>query len=101
MSRPSIVWVESPELHRYVRESVIFHPRRRARPGRRYVPGGGTLVAYSALPEDAVSFDAGRYFLRKVWWLADRDLNPAGPYSAGGQPCEAVDPMRLAAEGCQ
>ncbi len=99
MSQATIVWVESPEVHRYVRETTILHPRRRARPGRYWVPGGGLLVAYSVLPEDAPPSSPAGGHRRQVWWLADRDLDAHGPYRDGGQPCEAVDPMRLVFAG--
>lgn len=71
----SIVWVESPEIHRYVRETTIVHPRRRARPGRRWCPG--TLVAYSVLPADSQRSERA--------------------YQGADWPAEAVDPMRLVA----
>lgn len=100
MSR-RIVWVESPEIHRYVRETTILHPRRRARPGRYWIPDGGVLVAYSVVPDEKPSSSPAGGHRRQLWWLAERDLDPAGPYAGGSQPSEAVDPMRLVAEPCE
>lgn len=83
-----IEWVDGlrPEYFDYVRELVIWSPRRRQRPGAGRIPG--RLVAFAVLAEDAPAFAGSGMFLRRAWWVADHD-----PYV--GTPCEAVDPQSL------
>lgn len=81
-----IVWLESPENFRYVREGTLFVCSRARRP-RSGVPT--RLVAYSVLSPKAPSDHPGE-FLRRVWWVASHD-----PYEGRGHPIEAVDPLRI------
>lgn len=85
-----IIWIDHPENHCYVRETVLSIPRRQQRPGSSRVPG--RLVAYAVLQATAPGYGSGR-FRRRVWWLASHD-----PYPGGGAPWEGVDPQSIRAK---
>jgi hypothetical protein len=78
MSEERIVWVDKGP-YPYVRETEILL-RSRARPPRRgQVPG--KVVTYATLSRDARSQHPGM-FLRRVWYVLDRDPYPGGPIEA-------------------
>jgi hypothetical protein len=87
----SIEWVVDVDEFDYVRQAVVMCRRRTGRPAW----SGGQVVGWSNLAAGAHR-SAGRWFERRVFWLADHDRHaiPDGLYRAGG-PCEAVDPRTV------
>lgn len=91
-----IVWLEHPEaIGHYVRERVEWldypsaHPRWRR--WRSWRPGQSErLVAYAVLRRGTPRMLGS--FRRRIWFVTSAD-----PYSKGGAPCEAVDPLRVRA----
>lgn len=84
-----IVWMEPPEGHPYLRESVITDFSARARPG---LPEGYRLVGYGTARAGAT----GSLHRRRYWWVkqSDRSLDPTGVY-ATSCPAEAVIPSSI------
>lgn len=86
----AIVWLkESARSLPYVREETMMLPRRTKAPSPRFT--SRNIVAYASLQPDAHSVTPGR-FRRRVWYLSGHD-----PYSDGGGPSEAVNPLSIAA----
>jgi hypothetical protein len=90
----SIVWLEDPLAHPYLRESVYSTTKRR---GRVRCPAqGGRVVGYAEVSRDPDDHGIVVYH-RRIWWLKahDRSLDPEGVYRAW-HPAEAVDPATIA-----
>ena len=85
----NIVWVEETARSLpYVREGIMALPYRMRPPSPRRT--SRHIVAYATLQSGTRSVAPGR-FLRRIWWLASHD-----PYSGGGGPIEAVNPLSIA-----
>lgn len=88
-----IVWVRDPFQYRYLREEAHMMNFRAKPPSERYplVRDPNVLVGYVNLRPTAKSDSPGR-FVRRYWWLMDRDVADVGGWKA-----EAVDPRSVIA----
>jgi hypothetical protein len=90
----SIEWVAGflPQLHRYVRETLLrFEARRRGRPSQRR-HAGCVIVGWSNLRPDAPNVGVPGWFSRRLFWLKVG----SDPYPGRCQPSAAVDPLTVA-----
>ena len=92
-----IVWIEDCSKLRYVRESVLPIPSRRAPPSwkRRGFHKAGRMVGYVFLKPDVESENG--MFYRRLFWLKPYDAPNDGPYKDGGRPAEGADPRSIVA----
>lgn len=88
-----IVWLKNPLQYHYLREATRKMNFRAKPPGRAQpiVREPNILVGYVNLKPTAQSDSPGR-FVRRYWWLMDRDVDDVNGWKA-----EAVDPASVKA----